>query len=156
MIGPRAKELRRSTGTRFAGMQSGSPKKGGLICFNSHMSSITDGPFRITESPAQVELVAKYFRALGDPTRLRILELLDDGEASVGELVGRLRLPQPQVSKHLACLRWCGFVITRREHRAVYYQVADQRVPEVVELARALLADNTEHVAACGTIDAPC
>ncbi len=120
------------------------------------MNRVAGGPFRITESPAQVELVAKYFRAFGDPTRLRIVELLDDGEASVGELVERLGLPQPQVSKHLACLRWCGFVVTRREHRTIYYRVADRRVPEVVELARALLADNAEHVAACGTIEASC
>jgi ArsR family transcriptional regulator len=50
--------------------------------------------------------VAKYFRGLGDPIRLRILELLrTDGELSVGELVRRLDLPQPQVSNHLACLR---------------------------------------------------
>jgi ArsR family transcriptional regulator, cadmium/lead-responsive transcriptional repressor len=56
--------------------------------------------------PLPTELVAKYFRGLGDPIRLRILELLrTDGELSVGELVRRLDLPQPQVSNHLACLR---------------------------------------------------
>jgi len=115
----------------------------------------TDAPFRLEETPAPVELVAKYFRALGDPTRLRLLEALDDGdEASVGELVATLDAPQPQVSKHLACLRWCGFVETRREHRTVYYRIADPRVSEVLALGRGLLADNAEHVAACGTVDA--
>ena len=108
----------------------------------------------LVKSP--VELVAKYFRALGDPTRLRVLELVGDRERSVGELVELLGVPQPKVSKHLACLRWCGFVVTRREHRTVYYRLADERVAAVLELGRALLADNVEHVAACGTIDGGC
>jgi DNA-binding transcriptional ArsR family regulator len=100
--------------------------------------------------------VAKYFRAFGDPTRLAILRLLADGERSVTELVAQLGAPQPKVSNHLACLRWCGFVDTRRDHRTVYYRVADPRVLEMVELAHALLEQNAEHVAACRTIDATC
>lgn len=118
------------------------------------MTITAAAPFRIEETPAPVELVAKYFRALGDPTRLRLLEALDGGgEASVGELVAALAAPQPQVSKHLACLRWCGFVETRREHRTVYYRIADPRVSEVLAQGRGLLADNAEHVAVCGTVD---
>jgi len=117
------------------------------------MSLVTEAPFRIEDSPTPAVLVAKYFRALGNPTRLRLLAALEGGEASVGQLVGQLALPQPQVSKHLACLRWCGFVATRREHRTVYYRVADDRVSEVLALVRALLADNAEHVAACQTVD---
>ena len=98
--------------------------------------------------------MAKYFRGLGDPTRLRIRELLrDKGELSVGELVERLGLPQPQVSNHLACLRWCGFVEARREHRTVYNRIADERVAQMVELADALLEENAEHVAACCRIE---
>lgn len=111
-------------------------------------------PFRISARPTPAELVAKYFRGLGEPTRLRILELLDEhGELSVGELVERLGLPQPSVSNHLACLRWCGFVSTRREHRTVYNRIADERVSALISLGRALLADNGEHVAACRTLD---
>jgi DNA-binding transcriptional ArsR family regulator len=95
-------------------------------------------------------MVAKYFRALGDPTRLRILGLLQaDGELSAGDLTRRLGQPQPKVSNHLACLRWCGFVATRRDHRVIYYRLADQRVATLLELAGGLLADNAEHVAAC-------
>lgn len=52
---------------------------------------------------------ARFFRVLGDPTRLRILELLHRGERSVGELVAAVGQPQPRVSTHLACLRQCGF-----------------------------------------------
>jgi DNA-binding transcriptional ArsR family regulator len=111
-------------------------------------------PFRLPASPAPSDLVAKYFRALGDANRLRMLdELLAAGELSVGELVERVGVPQPKVSNHLACLRWCGFVETRREHRSVYYRIADDRIAEIVALGRALLADNAEHVAACCAID---
>jgi DNA-binding transcriptional ArsR family regulator len=102
----------------------------------------------------QSDLVAKYFRGLGDPIRLRILELLRcEGELSVGELVARLGLPQPKVSNHLACLRWCGFIEARREGRAVYNRIADSRVVAMLDLAGSLLADNAEHVAACCRIE---
>ena len=118
------------------------------------MSALENSPFELPDQPLETELVAKYFRGLGEPTRLRILELLlAEGELSVGALVKRLGEPQPKVSNHLACLRWCGFVTTRREHRTVHYQVSDKRVAAIVELAHELLADNEEHVAACCRID---
>jgi DNA-binding transcriptional ArsR family regulator len=102
----------------------------------------------------KTDLVAKYFRGLGDPTRLRILELLrEHGELTVGELVERLAMAQPKVSNHLACLRWCGFIEARREHRTVYNRIADERVAEMVDLAHGLLEDNEEHVAACCRIE---
>lgn len=111
-------------------------------------------PFRLPDQPAETDLVAKYFRGLGDPTRLRIVELLrDEGELSVGELVERLGLAQTRVSNHLACLRWCGFVEARREHRTVYNRLADERVAQMLGLARGLLQDNEEHVAACRRIE---
>jgi ArsR family transcriptional regulator, cadmium/lead-responsive transcriptional repressor len=116
--------------------------------------STLEAPFRLPKAPVETDLVAKYFRGLGDPTRLRILEFLrDEGELSVGELVERLGEPQPKVSNHLACLRWCGFIEARREHRTVYNRIADKRVLKLLELGHALLADNEEHVAACCRID---
>ena len=118
-------------------------------------TGLVRAPFALPESPTEPELVAKYFRALGDPTRVRILELLGEhGELSVTELVGHLRQSQPNVSNHLACLRWCGFVDTRRDHPTVHYRIADVRVTELLALARAMLASNAEHVAACRRIDA--
>ena len=94
--------------------------------------------------------VAKYFRALGDPTRLRIVELLGaEEELSAGELTRRLTQPQPMVSNHLACLRWGGFVTIRRDHRRIYYRLADQRVAARLELAHGLLDDNADHVTTC-------
>ena len=116
--------------------------------------SVLEAPFRLPEAPARSDLVAKYFRGLGDPTRIRILELLrDEGELSVGELVERLGQPQPKVSNHLACLRWCGFIEARREHRTVYNRIADKRVVKMLDLAHTLLDDNADHVAACCRID---
>ena len=107
-------------------------------------------PFSLADTPTRTELLAKYFRGLGDPTRLRILRLLGEaGELPAGELVSRLGLPQATVSTHLSCLRWCGFVATRRNHRSVIYRVADPRVRDLVAGAAALLEDNAEHVAAC-------
>lgn len=118
------------------------------------MSTVLEtAPFQLPEQPAEPDIIAKYFRGLGDPTRVRILELLAAGERSVGEIVEALELPQPKVSNHLACLRWCGFVESRREHRTIHYRVADERVSRMLELARALLEENAEHVAACRRID---
>ena len=98
--------------------------------------------------------MAKYFRGLGDPIRLRIIELLrEEGELSVGDLVRRLGLPQPKVSNHLACLRWCGFIEARREGRSVYNRIADARIVRMLDLGESLLADNAEHVAACCVIE---
>jgi DNA-binding transcriptional ArsR family regulator len=118
------------------------------------MSAVSTSPFRLPSQPAEPDLVAKYFRALGDTTRLRVLELLTEtGEMTVGELVQHLGMPQPKVSNHLSCLRWCGFVEARRDGRTVGYRVADGRVSALVALARSLFADNAEHVAACCRID---
>ena len=111
-------------------------------------------PFRLPAAVLPTDLVAKYFRGLGDPIRLRILELLrSEGELTVGDLVTRLGLPQPKVSNHLACLRWCGFVDARRDGRMVYNRIADSRVTAMLDLAESLLADNAEHVAACCRIE---
>ena len=117
------------------------------------MADAAWSPFALSETPTEPELVGKYFRVLGDPTRVRILELLQEhGELSVGQMVDQLGEPQPKVSNHLACLRWCGFVATRREHPTVHYRVADERVTQLLGLGRALLAGNAEHVAACRRI----
>lgn len=116
---------------------------------------VSTSPFTLADEPSRGELLAKYFRGLGDPTRLRILRQLEaDGELPAGEIVRRLDLPQATVSTHLGCLRWCGFVATRREQRSVIYRIADARVGGLIALAEALLDDNAEHVACCVTIDA--
>jgi DNA-binding transcriptional ArsR family regulator len=111
------------------------------------MSIRMDGPFRLSPHATDVELLAKYFRGFGDPTRLRILALVAEQERSVGELVTILKQPQPKVSNHLACLRWCGFVTAERRGKRVFYRVSDVRVTEVIALTRTLLDGNEEHAA---------
>ena len=114
-------------------------------------------PFRLPEQVTERDLLAKYFRTLGNPTRLRILELLRERERPVGELVEQLATSQPYVSNQLACLRWCGLVTTRREHRTIYYRLADERVEQILALAESLLGDNAGHVAACQIVEPrPC
>ncbi|MFQ5804098.1 MAG: ArsR/SmtB family transcription factor [Candidatus Methylomirabilales bacterium] len=97
----------------------------------------------------QLQLRAKFFRGLGDPTRLKILELLLERERNVTELVNLLKVPQGRLSNHLACLGWCGYVTTTRQGRNRYYRVADKRVRRILELARGMVADNAEHIWAC-------
>jgi DNA-binding transcriptional ArsR family regulator len=98
---------------------------------------------------AGVEVVARFFRALGDPARLRLLEFLLDAEHTVTECVKRIGLSQGRVSAHLACLAGCGYVQSRRAGRNVFYRVADPRVADLVVLARSMAADNAAALAAC-------
>jgi len=95
---------------------------------------------------------ARFFKGLGDATRLRILELLLDKERTVGELVDLLNLPQARVSTHLACLRWCGYVQARKEGRRVWYQVADRRIGKLLRLTDELALLNARHLASCTRI----
>jgi DNA-binding transcriptional ArsR family regulator len=96
--------------------------------------------------------LARFFRVLGDPTRLAILERLLDGPQSVVELVSALGAPRSRVSNHLACLRWCGFVEAERRGRQVVYRVTDARVRGVLGEARELAREHGEHLAGCHRI----
>jgi DNA-binding transcriptional ArsR family regulator len=96
-----------------------------------------------------VEMVAKFFRALGDPTRLRLLEFLLHGEHTVGECVAHVGLAQGRVSTHLACLADCGYVTARRDGRRTFYTVTDPRVADLILQTRSLAADNAAALAAC-------
>src|ERR1051325_6659612 len=73
------------------------------------------------------ELKANLFRVLGHPARVRILELLREGERSVGALQAELQLDSGGTSQHLAALRRIGLVAARREGTSVYYSVEDER-----------------------------
>ncbi|MGH3292068.1 MAG: ArsR/SmtB family transcription factor [Trebonia sp.] len=103
----------------------------------------------LPEAADGVEVVARFFRALGDPARLRLLEFLLGGEHTVTECVQRIGLSQGRVSSHLACLAGCGYVEGRREGRFTRYKVADPRVADLVMLARSMAADNEAALAAC-------
>ena len=106
-------------------------------------------PALLPAAEGGVELVAKFFRALGDPARLRLLEFLLGAEHTVTECVDRIGLSQGRVSAHLACLAGCGYVQVRRAGRFAYYRVADPRVADLVTLARSLAADNAAALSDC-------
>ena len=105
------------------------------------------------DDDADVQVAAKFFRGLSDPTRLRLVALLlEHGEMTVSELVEAVDGLQGRVSSHLACLRHCGLVTDRREGRKAYYSVRDPRVRELLTPALAMVADNAEHIATCHRI----
>jgi DNA-binding transcriptional ArsR family regulator len=74
------------------------------------------------------ELIARRFRAIGEPMRIRLLDQLRDGEATVGELSQALAASQQNVSKHLAVLADAGILGRRKEGNRVYYRIADEGV----------------------------
>jgi DNA-binding transcriptional ArsR family regulator len=107
-------------------------------------------------SGAGLELVAKFFRALGDPTRLDLLRfLVDRDEATGSECVERAGLSQGRVSAHLACLVACGLVAMRRQGRYAYYRVIDDRVGQLVGLGTHMTAEHAASIAACLRVAPP-
>ncbi len=113
--------------------------------------AVTPTPI-VSNAPA-AQTVARFFRGLGDPTRVRILNILLEGERSVSELVALLRAPQGRVSSHLSCLRWCGFVEADRRGRNVYYSIADGRVRDLLTLGDSVIADAAERILSCQVLD---
>ncbi len=79
---------------------------------------------------------ATLFRVLGHPARVRILELLRDGELSVSAIQADLDLDSGGASQHLAALRRVGVVDSRREGTTVYYRVDDERVFDLLAAGR--------------------
>lgn len=79
------------------------------------------------------ELIARRFRALGDPLRVRALDLLRDGELSVSQLADRLGAGQQNISKHLAVLGEAGMISRRKDGTHVYYRIADEGVLALCE-----------------------
>lgn len=96
-----------------------------------------------------LDLLAKWFRGLDDPVRLGILEELRDGEKSVEALCDALGMKQPRISNHLACLRWCRFVATRRAGQRIYYRLADHNISAILDLAHASLSRSAARVFSC-------
>jgi DNA-binding transcriptional ArsR family regulator len=100
-------------------------------------------------APDAVELQAKLFRGLADPSRLSILRALRNGPMAVGEIVKATGMKQPNVSNHLACLRDCGLVAVETQGRFAYYQLSDGRVGALLQLGDELLADVARGIYEC-------
>lgn len=90
----------------------------------------------------EVQTLAGVFRAMGEPNRLRLLQVLSDGERNVTDLCRKLRLPQPTVSRHLGILRGTGLVRNRRSGKEVYYSLNDDKGKVTIGSLRKVLKDS--------------
>ena len=83
---------------------------------------------------------AELFRTLAHPARIQVLELLRDGERSVGELIPGIGLEPSHLSQHLGTLRRANIVQSRKKGSSVFYKVADPRVFDLLEVAKDVIA----------------
>lgn len=87
-------------------------------------------------------LHAEVCKTLADPKRLRIINVLRDGEMAVGEMARRLGLRQANLSQHLMLLRERGVVATRRQGLNIYYSLASPKIVQACDLMREVLAEH--------------
>jgi DNA-binding transcriptional ArsR family regulator len=101
--------------------------------------------------PAEEDMVAaaRFFRVLGDPTRLQILTLLLEREHNVTSLVRALGASQSRISNHLACLRWCHLVTAERRGRQVIYRITDPAIGTLVASTATLIDEDRKQRLAC-------
>ena len=97
-----------------------------------------------TGSAPIYRLKADFFRLLGHPARVRILEILRDGERSVGDLQAALGLDSGATSQQLTAMRRQGVLESRRAGTSVYYRVKDPRIFQLLEVARQILTTQLE------------
>ncbi|MFV2062960.1 MAG: ArsR/SmtB family transcription factor [Chloroflexota bacterium] len=98
---------------------------------------------------ARHEALAAFFQGLADPTRVRILDLLAERPRTVTELTEELGVAQGRVSSHLACLRWCGYVLATVDGRFNRYQLVDDRVRSLLADAESVVRENEERLNSC-------
>ncbi|MGD9989979.1 ArsR/SmtB family transcription factor [Pseudonocardia sp.] len=82
---------------------------------------------------------AEFFKTLGHPVRIRVLELLSVREHAVSELLAEIAVEPANLSQQLAVLRRAGLVRTRKEGSAVFYSLTGPEVSELLAVARAIL-----------------
>jgi DNA-binding transcriptional ArsR family regulator len=84
---------------------------------------------------------AEFFKTLGHPARIRILELLSEREQAVGEMLPEVGIEATNLSQHLAVLRRAGLVTARKEGSTVYYTLTSPQVAELLAVAREILTE---------------
>lgn len=103
-----------------------------------------------TRTRADIDVAARLFHSLSDPTRLAIVLCLLDGERCVTDIVAAVGSSQSNVSNHLACLKGCGLLVDRPgERRQVLYSIARSEVGDVLAASERLLAQNGQAVQLC-------
>ena len=94
-----------------------------------------------TQIPRPIYQVrAELFRTLAHPARIQVLELLRDGERTVGELIPGVGLEPSHLSQHLGTLRRANIVQSRKKGSSVFYKVSDPRVFDLLEVAKDVIA----------------
>jgi len=96
-------------------------------------------PGQAALNPPLYQLKAEFFKTLGHPVRIRVLELLSIREHPVSELLAAIPIEPASLSQQLAVLRRAGLVSPRRDGTAVHYSVTSPHVPELLAVARAIL-----------------
>lgn len=86
------------------------------------------------------KLKAEFFKTLGHPARIRILELLAERERSVADLLAEIGLEASHLSQQLAVLRRAGVVVARKQGSSVIYAMASEDMAELLLVARKVLA----------------
>ena len=99
------------------------------LCYSWFMAKLTSTPHSLPEP--LIELVAQRFRVLGEPMRIKLLDRLREGDATVGELQDALGATQQNVSKHLGVLHAAGMVARTKDGNHARYSISD---PSVFEL----------------------
>ena len=99
---------------------------------------------------------AEFFRVLGHPARLRMLELLRNGELTVSELQAELAIEASSVSQQLAVLRAKNIVETRRAGTSVYYSVRDPQVFQLLDVARQIFNNHLIDLQAMLEVEPKC
>lgn len=112
-------------------------------------SNLPIAALRAPEELSRPEVLATFFQALADPTRVRILDLLAERPRTVSELQRELGLAQGRVSSHLSCLRWCGYVLATVEGRHNRYQLVDLRILTILREAESVVQDNATRLSSC-------
>lgn len=85
------------------------------------------------------EVKAEFFKTLAHPARIRVLELLRDGERSVSELIPDVGLEPSHLSQQLGVLRRANVITGRKDGSSVYYSVSDRRIFDLLESAKLIL-----------------
>ncbi len=85
------------------------------------------------------QLKAEFFKTLGHPARIRVLELLSEREHAVAEMLPEVGIEAANLSQQLAVLRRAGLVTTRKEGSSVYYSLTTREVAELLRVARQIL-----------------
>jgi DNA-binding transcriptional ArsR family regulator len=85
------------------------------------------------------QIKAEFFKTLGHPLRIRVLELLSEREHSVGELLQETGVGSSNLSQQLAVLRTAGLVTTRKEGSTVYYSLVSSQIADLMAVARSIL-----------------